>query len=272
MDLRDKAVHLLEGEDVFERQCVSCVYQPVDEHPHSVEWRVRPIGELIRRGEKGRLTALDCIALILFAVRESFAPEDERQIVESWGAELRAAAASGEVVARHPVTWLPLRELPESWDWLVALEEADAFVKARGMGWTCAGIVEHIATELVGAQVTANSSGTSPDAHRKEVLAAGVNDDDALAALFDAVTAQALETMFPDGGKWESHTERAARNGLGEAAKENRAVFNPYRAAQWWLRKQAPAGWDWARCLRRLANNLPARSLDSRHLLTGDFD
>ncbi|NMG56858.1 hypothetical protein [Aromatoleum aromaticum] len=38
--------------------------------------------------------------------------------------------------------------------------------------------------------------------------------DAELAALFDAVTAQALETMFPDGRGWESHAERAARNGL----------------------------------------------------------
>lgn len=93
-----------------------------------------------------------------------------------------------------------------------------------------------------------------------------------LAALFDPVAKEQLEAMFPDGGKWAGYAERAANNGLASAARESRAMFNPYRAACWWLSKKAPAGWKWERCARVLAKNLPARSLDSRHLLTGDFD
>ncbi|MBL0166880.1 MAG: hypothetical protein IPP85_06925, partial [Propionivibrio sp.] len=91
----------------------------------------------------------------------------------------------------------------------------------------------------------------------------------AMDALFDPVKAAQLETMFPDGGKWKNHCERAKRNGLKSAAKTGRGLFNPYSAAVWWLRECGPGGWDWARCLRKLANNLPPRSIDSKHLLTG---
>ena len=96
------------------------------------------------------------------------------------------------------------------------------------------------------------------------------NHEAVLAALFDPVKHPQLEKMFPDGGKWADHVERAARNGLG-GAKTGRGVFNPYLAARWWIDK-GPAGWDWSRCAKVLAKNLPARSIDSKYLLTGDYD
>lgn len=93
-----------------------------------------------------------------------------------------------------------------------------------------------------------------------------------LEELFDPVGTSQLEKMFPaDGDRWEKWAERAATNGLKEA-REGRAMFNPYRAALWWLGKQNPDGWDLARCRRVLANNLPSRSTDSRHLLTGELE
>lgn len=95
--------------------------------------------------------------------------------------------------------------------------------------------------------------------------------DKELADLFDPVGKAQLEAMFPDGGKWKAHAEHAKRNGL-ESAREGRGLFNPYLAARWWLGKRRPVGWTWERCLRKLTNNLPSRSLDSKHLLTGGFD
>ena len=95
------------------------------------------------------------------------------------------------------------------------------------------------------------------------------SDDSAIAALFDPVKAAQLEAMFPDNGKWATYTERAARNGLKEAAKDGVAKFNPYRAAVWWMAR-GPNGWTLERCLRKLANNLPERSIDSKHLLMGE--
>lgn len=99
----------------------------------------------------------------------------------------------------------------------------------------------------------------------------GENDAETeLAALFDPVKVATLEAMFPDE-KWGRYAEKAPRNGLN-GARVGRGIFNPYLAARWWLHRQAPAGWKWERCVRVLANNLPVRSRDSTHLLTGDFD
>lgn len=98
-----------------------------------------------------------------------------------------------------------------------------------------------------------------------------IDHDAALADLFNAVKVPQLEAMFPDGGKWKSHAERANRNGL-KSARTRRGEFNPYLAAAWWINSQGPPGWKWERCLRVLANNLPARSINSKHLLTGEFD
>ena len=94
--------------------------------------------------------------------------------------------------------------------------------------------------------------------------------DETLAALFDPVPVESLEKMFPAFGKWKDWAERAARNGL-IGAREKRAMFNPYRAAKW-FHIRGNDGWDISRCNRALANNLPPRSLDQRHLLTGELD
>lgn len=94
--------------------------------------------------------------------------------------------------------------------------------------------------------------------------------DEELAALFDPVPVEALEKMFPADGRWESWAERARSNGLRDA-RTGRKQFNPYRAAVWFFNRGRP-GWDWARCLRILANNLPAKSRDHKHLLTGRID
>jgi hypothetical protein len=94
--------------------------------------------------------------------------------------------------------------------------------------------------------------------------------DATLAALFDPVAVPQLEAMFPASGKWASYAERAASNKL-KGARVARGVFNPYLAALWWL-GTGPVGWDRSKCMRKLANNLPARSLDSKYMLTGDFE
>ncbi|MBA4144021.1 MAG: hypothetical protein H0X43_13860 [Nitrosospira sp.] len=86
-----------------------------------------------------------------------------------------------------------------------------------------------------------------------------------LAALFDPVTVEALEKMFPSGNKWPVWADRAAENKLRKA-RVARRLFNPYQAAIWFLLRGI-ANWDLARCHRILANNLPARSKDKRYLL-----
>ncbi len=88
------------------------------------------------------------------------------------------------------------------------------------------------------------------------------------AALFDPVTSAALEKMFPADGKWAQWHAKAKERGL-DIARDGVGKYNPYRAATWWLDKQAPQGWDIARCRRTLAKNFPARSRGLESQFTG---
>jgi len=99
--------------------------------------------------------------------------------------------------------------------------------------------------------------------------------DEALATLFDPVSVAVLAKMFSTDKQctteqWEKWAERAARNGLKDA-RDGRKTFNPYKAGMWFLTK-GTSGWDIARCKRVLANNLPDRSRDEAHQLTGKID
>lgn len=96
------------------------------------------------------------------------------------------------------------------------------------------------------------------------------NADDTLSELFNPVTVAELETMFPAAGQWKLWAEKASANGL-KNARVKRAAFNPYKAAMWFL-SRGEAGWDLARCRRTLVKNLPARSCDEAHRLTGLID
>lgn len=109
----------------------------------------------------------------------------------------------------------------------------------------------------------------SPDLNIYRRSTGALSNEDEFAKLFDPVTVEVLEKMFPADRNWKVWAERAKRNGLIKA-RVGRAKFNPYKAAQWFL-TQNITGYDMARCNRILANNLPARSKDNEHLLTGDF-
>jgi hypothetical protein len=94
---------------------------------------------------------------------------------------------------------------------------------------------------------------TSPSGDdAEEQSPADVDHDKKLAALFNPVPVEALEKMFPAGGKWKSWAEKAASNGLKNARTE-RAKFNPYIAAVWFMGKGI-TGWDLAHCNRVLTN------------------
>ncbi|WP_143058242.1 hypothetical protein [Nitrosovibrio sp. Nv6] len=91
-----------------------------------------------------------------------------------------------------------------------------------------------------------------------------------LAALFDSVPMEVLEKMFPADGKWKGWANHAKRNGLAEA-RAGRRLFNPYKAGIWFL-SRGIANWDLARCHRKLADNLPARSREKKYLLDGNLE
>jgi hypothetical protein len=96
------------------------------------------------------------------------------------------------------------------------------------------------------------------------------NPEMSLAELFDPVTVEVLESIFPADDKWKNWAERAKRNGLIKA-RDRQGFFNPYLAAEWFLKKGV-SGWNWARCTRALVKTLPPRSIDEKHRLTGDYD
>lgn len=125
---------------------------------------------------------------------------------------------------------------------------------------------------ILKAYSAATSSGAPESAEPPAPVAAPADNDAELAALFDPVKTAQLESMFPSNGNWKKWAERADRNGLKDAAKDGRAMFNPYRAAIWWLAAQGPKDWKSERCFRVLANNLPKRSIDSKHRLTGEYE
>lgn len=107
--------------------------------------------------------------------------------------------------------------------------------------------------------------------HGGEVEVRPDGHDEKLAALFDPVRVETLEKMFSTtNSKWRGWTDKAKANGLINA-RQGRAVFNPYKAGIWFVEKGA-GGWDMARLYRTLGNNLPARSLDDKHLFTWGAD
>ena len=127
----------------------------------------------------------------------------------------------------------------------------------------------HTGFLLAVGEPKATAPSEAPEGDEPPAMAVAPADyDTELAVLFEPVRVAQLEAMFPSNGNWTRWAERAACNGLRDAAKDGRAMFNPYRAAVWWL-ATGPKGWKWERCLRVLANNLPARAIDSKHLLIG---
>lgn len=141
MDLFEQVLHALEGTERSPR-----VWQTADGE-RTLERRTTGYDRWIESANDGRLGAINALAVILEGVRESFDLDVEREIVEGWAIELRTAAESGEITARNPATLLPLRAAPEGWDWLISIDDLDALVKARGMGWSCTEIVAHLLSE-----------------------------------------------------------------------------------------------------------------------------
>lgn len=100
--------------------------------------------------EDHRVMAIECLALILFAIRRDFNSKSERQIVERWGQALRLAAEQGLVTARDPIDLLSLPKVPDGWDWMMSLADADKFVNSNGMEWSCSRVAEWIFNECLG--------------------------------------------------------------------------------------------------------------------------
>jgi hypothetical protein len=139
--------------------------------------------------------------------------------------------------------------------------------KENGVDTTWLAEVENLNSPITSAPLD-NVEHASNVEEDENITPNNPDDDEVLANLFDPVPVTALEKMFSANDKWKGWAERAARNGLS-ATRTGRGKFNPYKAGVWFVH-QGNGSWDMARLYRVLANNLPARSSDSKHLLTGD--
>ena len=191
--------------------------------------------------ENGRLMAIDCLALILFVVNSSF-EKDSRRVVEGWAAELRKAVSAGEIYARDPDTLLALETLPDGWEWLLSMADADKFIAARGMDWRFGEVASHLFSELeqaiqnrrfppwarpAPAQDTATPAPVVADSPSNAPLPLATGD---IAFCFDGIRWNEQEWRKPlgDKPKWlQSCVVTPAQRGVSETR------WNPVLIAAW---------------------------------------
>lgn len=241
----------------------------------SIRWLSEErVGEIVR---PGYLTVGQCALLIMAS--EGILPPTEPAVLENAVATyimlIHRDISEGELTIQHPQTLLRYSEylkmaasglygndgdnmpMPDM-GWLVPFNEAKRWCEEKGFKVDLSeardGAVDALQANLPSAAESAE------------------NDTAEIASLFDPVHFNTLEKIFPTGAdKWQNYSERATRNGL-VAARQGRAMFNPYLAGLWWLDKQHPPGWDVARLRRVLAARLPDRSRGNEHLLTGELE
>jgi hypothetical protein len=172
----------------------------------------------------------------------------------------------GDVLpAEYILSPLALKESDEYfWDDLNRwLEKSELRIKWRFRAPGAQGIVEPTTGDSSAYDEKVEQEADSPPI--------GEEADTQLAHLFDPVPVAALEKMFPANNRWAGWAEHASRNVGLKAARTGRGLFNPYLAGIWFAGKGIK-DWDLARCRRTLANNLPTRSLDNKHRLTGELE
>lgn len=92
------------------------------------------------------------------------------------------------------------------------------------------------------------------------------------ADLFDPLPRAGITALFNHNGlNWKTYFERAAVNGLSEARENvgSSIRYNPFKVGEWLVKK---GHYSQEQIDRKLANNLPKRSMDMKFLFTGSFD
>jgi len=236
------------------------------------------LGDLTALLERGCLTVGQC-ALLMPGALTYGQQVDPSQMAAHYVMLAFLDIRAGTLCAKHPETWLPYAEylrmneagmfgddgsempIPTA-GWLVDLDDAEQWIRSKGISINLDGLKADLVAERLRA---AESAAIITNALALE------DADAELAALFDPVPVAALEKMFPADGTWADWCERASRYPGLLRARVQRGRFNPYLAGMWFLNRGAD-GWDQARILRKLADNLPARSRDKRAMLSGDMD
>ncbi|SEG15229.1 hypothetical protein [Nitrosomonas ureae] len=223
------------------------------------------------------LTIAQCICLLLLYIR----PEKDQDVTEELSTYTMLAFNDiklGKLQALHPKTllsWAQYLEMIKSGlygnaedlsfpmvtaGWLVKLEDCEKWYRSKNLSIDLSEVKADIEKLNKAQEISID----------QETITSDYDIEEQLAILFDPVPVEALEKMFPANDKWKYWADKAKITGL-ICARKTRAKFNPYQAGMWFIRK-GMEGWDEARLYRTLANNLPARSRASKHLLTGDID
>lgn len=198
-------------------------------------------------------------------IAEELSMTDESQL--HLATKMAEAILGGHLQARDKTTGLPVLVRPDMGfaSEYVSKDDVNKWLITQGVKYSWSPRDTIVTTDL-SLELTESGDQFEPDQHASK----DPEPETPLSELFDPVRVEALESIFPTGGKWKRWAERAKRNGLIKA-RVTRGNFNPYLAGEWFLTKGLP-GWDWARCNRVLAGALPPRFLDEKHRLTGDYD
>lgn len=141
MELFSQVIHALEGSET-ETRTADTINGPV-----KVTTTTFGPDRWIEKAQLGRIDAINLLAIILFVIDDFYDEEKQRFIVNEWASELYSAAKSGEVIPRNPITLLKINTLKDDWNWLIDIDEANNFLKNRGMQWTCTEVVKHLAKQ-----------------------------------------------------------------------------------------------------------------------------
>lgn len=98
----------------------------------------------VEKARRGRITAIECLALILFVEDDFLEPLDREKFVMAWANELKAAALNGKITPRNVETRLPLNHAPANFEWLLFTDDVDKFLHSKGLSWGCVEVIEHL--------------------------------------------------------------------------------------------------------------------------------
>lgn len=242
----------------------SVLFYTVPEAATLLEWSEDRVWMALETGQLPAIAPAYWGSPELFEYR--FAPPRVVLAIRAAGSDEVTWEDTGPVgPARFPADPSKIRLLAEYVDALLGLSSG---IEPAASGVRCA---EVRGAPGVSKQPAGTAAESAPEGAHQEAHHQPRDCEQELADLFDPVGKAQLEAMFPAGGKWAQYANYAPRNKL-IAARVAHGKFNPYLAAKWWIDAQEPVGWTWERCLRKLANNLPSRSRDLKHLLTDNFD
>jgi hypothetical protein len=143
-EVYERVQHALEGEEIFRQKL-----HLADGTERIVEAKTFGPQRWIKRVHERRIvTPTELLAVILFALWDfRDTSQDDLKIISGWLRALDGAIERGDIRPRDRDSLLPT-PAADSFEWVLSLDDADAFVAAQGMGWTCTEIAAHLFNEF----------------------------------------------------------------------------------------------------------------------------